>query len=296
MDLRPVRRPDDVAALEELFAVVAECDGHAAIGEHKYLDLLTADPDRVTGLVGEEGGRIVAYLALLPTSDPGTVALELAVHPLHRGAATLDGILRTACREAGDVRRVRAWAFQPNLAAALERVGFEPERELRQLRRPLPVADDTRFPDPVVVRPFRTGVDEEAWLAVNNAAFAGHPENGSWTRDTLADRMARPWFHPEALRMAWLDERLLGFCWTKMHPEETGEIYVLAVAPDAPRLGVPLGRALAVDGLRHLAAEDGARTATLYVDAANERALALYTSLGFRLDHVDRSFVREHRP
>lgn len=291
VDLRPVRRPEDIPALEELFAIVAEADGHAPIGEHKYLDLLGADPAKVTGVVGEEAGDIVAYVALAETADPDTVALELAVHPLHRRPGILDALLGAACGVTS-ARRIRAWAFQPNLAAALERTGFTPERELRQLRRPLPVGEEPSFPPTVTVRGFRPGTDEDAWLAVNNAAFGGHPENGGWTRDTLARRMEQPWFHPEAVRMAWLGDDLLGFCWTKMQGSDIGEIYVLAVSPRAPRLGVRLGRELALEGLRHLADEDGARTAVLYVDATNERALALYTALGFRLDHVDRSFLR----
>lgn len=293
MELRPVRRPGDVADLEALFAIITECDGHAPIGEHKYLDLLHADPARQTGVVGQVDGAVVAYVAIAETADPETVALELAVHPLHRSGPVLDLLLGAAFEQAFGARRVRVWVFQPSLAAALERAGFEPERELRQLRRPLPVSERPDFPSSVEIRSFEVGADEEAWLAVNNAAFAGHPENGAWTRGILADRMSQPWFHPAALRMAWLEDSLLGFCWTKLHPAAIGEIYVLAVSPRAPRMGKSLGRALALDGLGHLAAEDGAQTAMLYVDAENRRALSLYNRLGFRLHHVDRSFVRD---
>lgn len=293
MELRAVRRPHDLEALEALFDVVTECDGHAPIGEHKYLDLRGADPDRVTGLVVVRGGDLMAYVAVSPTRDRVTWAIEFAVHPLHRSPGEVSLLVAAALEqvEASGGRRARVWAFQPNMVEALEAAGFVPERELRQLRRPLPIGSLPEFPPEVDVRPFRTARDEEAWLAVNNAAFAGHPENGSWTLEVLADRQRQPWFDQDLFRMAWEGEKLLGFCWTKLHDGGVGEIYVIAVAPHAAGRG--LGRALVLEGLRVLHEEAGAMGAMLYVDADNHPALGLYDRLGFQLDHVDRSFVRD---
>lgn len=290
--LRPVRRPDDLPILDALFETITECDGHAPIGEHKYLDLLHAEEDHVTGLVAEDAGEAIAYVAIGPTQQRGTWAIEPALHPLHRDRSTTRRVLDAAVGRAAEAGadRVRCWAFLPNLVSELEGAGFRPERELRQLRLGLPLSERPRFPESVSIRPFRPGVDEETWLRVNNDAFRGHPENGNWTPEILEDRQAQSWFDPDGFRMAWEDDALVGFCWTKLH-HDGGEIYVIGVAPSAQGRG--LGRALVLEGLRYLAEERRLTKAMLYVDAGNDAALDLYQRMGFRLDHVDRALVRD---
>jgi mycothiol synthase len=246
----------------------------------------------VTGLVADHDGELGAYVAVSPTLEEGSWAMEFAIHPLHRDPASVRRVVAAGLGRAAEAGAewVRVWAFLPNLIAALEEAGFHPERELRQLRVSLPVAEAPRFPTGVEVAAFRPGLDEPAWLIVNNAAFAGHPENGEWTLDVLEDREQQGWFDPEGFRMAWEGGTLVGFCWTKRHDTGVGEIYVIAVAP--AHQGRRLGRALVLEGLRYLAVVDGLARAMLYVDAGNERAMRLYENLGFRLDHVDRSLVR----
>ena len=72
---------------------------------------------------------------------------------------------------------------------------------------------------PVVTRPFEPGRDDEAWLAVNNLAFADHPEQGYWTLDDLHERTSAAWFDPEAFLVADSEDGtgLIGSCWDKVH-------------------------------------------------------------------------------
>lgn len=296
MHIRLVSLPRDLAAVGELLSRVEAADGHQPIGEHKYLMLFQGDREKVVGLVGEHDTRLVSYVALTPGAEPGWWGMEVAVDPGQRSPATFLDLFNAGVAEVA--RRggtaVRAWLFQPRLAEVAIRAGFTAERELLKLERQLTGSfhgdrPEARLPAGVHLAPFVPGRDEEAWLELNNAAFVDHPENGRWTLEVLENRMSQPWFRADELLMAWDGSGLVGFCWLKRGHGE-GEIYVIAVAPRAQ--GIGLGRALVLQGLSVME-RAGDRVAFLYVDAGNHRALGLYRSLGFYVDHVDRSFVRE---
>ena len=105
--------------------------------------------------------------------------------------------------------------------------------------------------------------------------------------------MAEPWFDLDDFRIADLDGTMAGFCWTKVHPETAteprlGEIYVIAVAP--ARVGTGLGTALTVAGLDWLWTRRHTPVGMLYVESDNDRALATYRRLGFRIHSTDVAF------
>ncbi|GAB3869054.1 hypothetical protein GCM10027610_127630 [Dactylosporangium cerinum] len=168
---------------------------------------------------------------------------------------------------------------------------------LLQLRRSLfTPLDEVALPDGVTLRAFRPGEDDAAWLAVNAAAFADHPEQGRWTLDDLRVRLREPWFDAEGFLLAIRGGELIGFHWTKIHGdlgdhahEPIGEVYVLGVAPGAH--GGGLGRALTLAGLRYLRSR-GLSQVMLYVDEDNPRAVALYQRLGFVRWATDVNFRR----
>jgi mycothiol synthase len=224
------------------------------------------------------------------------------VDPEHRGVgvevALVDSALEHAAEHGGGT--VHFWVFRPTEIhdALAHRLGFTRGRELLQMRRPLPHPEAPRWPAGTVVRRFVPGRDEDAWLAVNNRAFAGHVEQGGWTSAMLAQREAEAWFDPSGFLVAERDGEMTGFCWTKVHPadgehDRLGEIYVIAADPSAQ--GTGLGKALVLGGLASLA-ERGITTGMLYVDAANEGAVGLYRHLGFDVHHVDRAYVAELEP
>jgi mycothiol synthase len=283
--------PQDLAGINRLFESVHLADGHRPIGEHLFLELTTGRPDEIPGLVMEVDDQVVAYVGLTDGLQPHWWTGELAVHPGWRTPAVFQSLLEIAIAEVAKRQgaALRLWTFLPHLVDTALGKGFRLERELRSLILDLPHSSEPRYPAEIKVDRFRPGQDEQEWLEVNNEAFAGHPENGNWTIDVLRRRMGQSWFDADGVIVARRHEKIIGFCWTKQEEPAVGEIYVLAVAPS--HQGYGLGRALLLDGLAHLS-RGKASTAVLYVDSGNDRATRLYEAIGFRLDHVDRSFVK----
>lgn len=285
----------DVADVEALLDRVRAADGHQPIDEHRWVDAAHGGRAEFASLVLRESGHDhpIAYAQV--TRGPQSWAIDVVVDPHHRYDALsivpqlLDEAKAVIAAEGGG--HVHHWVYEPTEAhrRIAAEAGFELGRELLQLRVDLPLAETTDL----VTRPFVPGVDEEAWLEVNNAAFEWHPEQGGWTMAEIVAREAEPWFDPQGFLLHERDGRLAGFCWTKVHVDEDpplGEIFVVAAHPDLHGQG--LGRALTVAGLAHLAAK-GLRVGMLYVDAGNRPAVRLYDDLGFRLHHVDRAFIAD---
>lgn len=250
----------------------------------------TADGDTVVALAYHEG------------TDPA----ELYVDPAHRRRGIGRALAEATLSARGDTPPAGIWAHGTSPAAThlARSLDLVPARELLQLRRdvtdlaatPLPVD----LPPGVAVRTFRPGADDAAFLAVNARAFAWHPEQGRLDAAGLRAEMAESWFDPDGFFLAVqvtdaAADTVLGFHWTKIHREEQpplGEVYVLGVDPLSPvkHLGTPL----TAIGLNYLAAR-GMPAVLLYVEADNERAVALYRRFGFTDYATDTVFARPDR-
>jgi mycothiol synthase len=283
----------DIAAVNDLLLAVERADGHRPLSDQLWLDLVHGGRAGFAGLLAwdRDHDHAVGYAQVSRGNDSWT--LELVLHPHVRDESTslgpeLVGAAIDVVRAEGG-GHVHWWVFEPTsaqeeLAAG---AGLRPGRSLFQMRCALP---PTR-PATIDTRPFVPGVDDEAWLAVNNRAFRSHAEQGGWDVDTLRLRVEEPWFDPAGFLLHERDGRLAGFCWTKLHTDTRpvlGEIYVIAVDPDFHGLG--LGAELTLAGL-HSIADRGVRTGMLYVDADNTAAVSLYRKLGFAVNRTDRAFV-----
>ncbi|CQR63263.1 mycothiol synthase [Streptomyces leeuwenhoekii] len=284
---------EQTEAVLALLADAARTDGQQAVSEQGRLQLRGGERAGVAHLLLTVGGELVGYAQLEDTDPVEPPAAELVVHPAHRGQG--HGRALGAALLAASGKRLRVWAHGGHSAARhlAQVLGLSLFRELRQMRRPLTgfVLPEPVLPEGVSVRTFVPGQDDAAWLAVNAAAFAHHPEQGALTQRDLDDRKAEPWFDPAGFFLAFRGDDLVGFHWTKVHAaEELGEVYVVGVRPGAQ--GGGLGRALTTIGLRHLA-ERGLPTAMLYVDADNKAAVSVYERLGFATHETDLMYRTE---
>jgi mycothiol synthase len=287
---QPVRPAGRLSAseAEDVLAIAtaaAEADGTYPLSEDAVLRLAREQPGRVHLLT--DGGY-----AYLDVSDPEGPSGELVVHPRHRLRGAGTSLLRAATGHAQD-RGMRFWAHgdEPGARVFAEKNGFVRARVLWQMRRslaePLP---DAPLPAGVTLRHFRPGADNAGWLAVNARAFAHHPEQGRMTEADLQARIDEPWFDAAGFLLAVdIEDTLLAFHWTKVHPDGIGEIYVLGVDPGGQSRG--LGVALSVAGLSYLAGR-GVTEAMLYVDESNAAAVRLYKKLGFEVFAADVMYAR----
>ena len=295
----------DRAALTALLTRADAADGHPALPEPQLRDLTRLDAVRAAErivLARAEGG--IAGCGVLSPAKDGSTVVHVVVDPDARGIGSDDvvsALIGRAVAEASPSAPVHLWAMQagPEDDGSARAHGFAPERDVLQMRVALPLAADVeRATRSLVTRPFVPGRDEDAWLDTNNRAFAGHPEQGGWIVEDLRERMAADWVELEGFLVADDPDGpgLIGSCWTKVHREHSpvlGEIYVIAVDPR--HHGQGWGRSLTVAGLESLWRR-GIAVGMLYTDATNGAAISLYRSLGFTVDHVDRSYRRDPQP
>jgi len=240
----------------------------------------------------DPAGEPLGFAYVHGLSGLGRPELDLAVAPPARRRGVGRSLL-AALDETLTGIPLTAWSHgdHPGAAALADRTGFRPVRALWLMRRPadapVPDAGSSGFR----LRPFRPGVDDSAFLALNAKAFADHPEQGGLDQHGLVERTAEEWFDPAGFLVAETPDGdgLAGFHWTKVHPappgeSPVGEVYVIGVDPSAQ--GTGLGRQLLSAGLQHLRTR-GAGEVVLYVEADNVPAVRLYRSFGFTHDSQD---------
>ncbi len=291
----------EIASILILAKTIERVDGHKALEDHTWVDLVQGGRKGISGLIAYRRNPRAAVGYVQISKGPESWGIELLLHPMERNKDSQTGIalLKEALKE---IRRdggghVHMWIAKPSeyLEELAIQVGFTRGRDLFQMRCSLPL--DSSPPEIVGnLRTFQLGIDEDRWLEVNNKAFAWHREQGRWVRETLLSREAEPWFDPRGFFLLEIENQLAAFVWTKVHVDEEspiGEIYVVATNPKFKGRG--LGETMCKVGLNYLSSL-GISTGMLYVDATNEPALKVYGRLGFHVDHVDRAYTIDITP
>lgn len=281
--------PATIVEILDLVESATTADGVRPLSEHVMLHLAYGGDTGACNLLAHAGDELVGYAHLDPTDPVEGASAELVVHPGHRRSGLGEQLVSELLTMVPD-GRLRLWSHGglSGAAALARRLGFQQVRALWQMRRSLyaPLGQPD-FPPGIEVRTFRVGRDEQAWTDVNNRAFAGHPDQGSWAVEEVRLREREPWFDPEGFFLAERAGALVGFHWTKVHGGNgssghphgpIGEVYIVGVDPGEQTRG--LGRALTLTGLHYLRSR-GLAQVMLYVDEENSAAIALYSKLGF---------------
>ncbi len=270
-------------AVVEMLAAAATAAGEAPpFSDQTLVDVRAGR----AAVVGDERGVAVVRdgeleLVVAPEARGQGVGSALVAQVLTPGAGG-------ATAAASGVPRL-AWAHgdHPAARALADRYGWTPVRTLLQLRATVVGRTHRgRCPRRVPLDAFRPGdpEDEDAWLTLNAAAFAHHPEQGRMTLEDLRAREAEPWFSGDDLLLLRDDSgALAGSCWLKVE-DGVGEFYAVAVRPDLQ--GRRLGGVLMRAGSARLAGR-GLTASALYVEGDNEPALALYRRSGFTQHAID---------
>jgi mycothiol synthase len=285
---------EQIRQVRALVDRVEQADGSSPLSEHVLLHLPAGGDADVRHLLVHDGAALVGYAHLDVTDPVAGSSAELAVAPEARGRGVARALVGELLALSPD-GRLRVWAHGEHPAAAVlaGAMGLSRSRVLLQLRRsladPLP---PVVVPEGVSIRTFRVGEDEQAWTALNNRAFADHPDQGGWSLEEIELRKAEPWFDPAGFFLAERDGRLVGFHWTKVHGADRenhdhppiGEVYIVGVDPAEQGRG--LGPALTLLGL-HSLRDRGLSSVLLYVDESNTAAVRVYQRLGFARHATD---------
>lgn len=267
--------PEQARKVTALALRAGEADGVDPLNEDAWLALRDSSAEHLIEL---SGSLAIGYLQW----QPGNQTAQLVVDPGYRRR----GIGRALLNELS-ARQVTwaVWAFgnlKPAQALCAS-AGLVPVRTLLLMSRERFDSPTPKVVPGLTLRSF-TNADRADLIAVNAAAFAHHREQGQLDEAGFAARAEQDWFDPDGLILGFDAEGLAGFHWTKMHPDQTGEVYVLAVAPRAQGRGY--GAALLQAGLEHLHAS-GANRVILYVDIADQVAVRMYGSAGFTVTSRD---------
>ena len=278
--LDEVEAHDGVAAFSEQFLQALD----DARVDHTHLIAFDSAEAESNGVAAAE----IVGIAGLATDG----SVELAVGPRWRRQAIATQLIAAAREEYGARVQPGFWAHGdlPAAQSLARKEGLEKTRELLVMAvdgAELAAAAKVELPEGYELldltqasERFGRETVERDWLAVNNDAFSWHPEQGGWDVDRLRRGMDTEWFDERGVWLLYKGDTLAGFHWTKRHPGDTGEVYVVGLS--SAFRGEGLGGPLVSAGLAHLM-DTGSTQVILYVEADNVPAVKRYERLGFEV-------------
>ncbi len=307
--LRPLREADIPAFVE----YANECAGLEEAVEpislsewsEWYHNPMNHDKDTLAFLTNQDGseGRIIGNLVF--GRHPGETRSWgwMYVHPDYRKNGLGNALYAEYLRQA-DEAGVKTLIMNPSRHATLltdflTRRGYELERWFYDMQLPAerPV-ESPRMVKGFRVHTFVPGQDEQLVTHVRNVTFADHYGSVQRTVEEMTYRTKQQDFHPDGIFFAFDGDKPAGFCYTTRDPREwerrgetVGHIQLLGVMPEYRGKG--LGRALLLEGVNYL--RQFVALVELGVEGKNDKATALYESVGFKLHKAWANMILERQ-
>lgn len=280
--IRPAR-PDDATPILAAMLVALERGDYEGIDRH-YLEESAARiaSEPVIAAVAEDAGRLAGWIAPLH--------FDLTVDPAYRrrGHATRLLAAGRSLARAADLPELLLWVpRRPGAVAFARATGAREHSSLWQLcLAPGVPVEPAVFPGDLRVRPIDPGPDDEPFVALVNETFVDHPTPFRLDLAQLRRTHGRPDFDPGTILLvveAGDPGRMMGFCRITRYEDDDGRPIgeVKHVGVRREHRGHGLGRALVRWGAAEVRRR-GAGDVLLSVEGANDGALRLYESLGFK--------------
>ncbi|MGD2125136.1 MAG: GNAT family N-acetyltransferase [Desulfobacteraceae bacterium] len=258
---------------------LAECLGRPNYSPEKDLFILETD------------GKIVGYISLTPELGIGRVLLDCLVHPRYRRKGIATKLFSRAMQRAKELgaKVTQISIPESNVAAKslASGLGFKFIRRFLELKLDFYNID---LPDvkkgAFVIRELRSG-EENKLTEIQNRSFAGTWGFNPNTPEEIVYRISLSGSSPENVIMAYEADKPIGYCWSKVNPEENavrgenrGQIHMMGVDPDYQKKGI--GKEILLTELARLKSK-GIEVVELTVDSENQAARSLYASVGFEV-------------
>ena len=250
--------PSDRDAIEDLLARRRLADGHPPVSEHKAIRLLS--PEQIGRVVVDGGNgdaRHTSSAMPSPLVTPGGRAPRRALddgdrsepgHPPRRPSCA--SWWRPHPTSSPTTPRSRSGCGDPPRRRRRRRWGCVGCGLLAEMGRLLPTDLPWQLPDRRRAPTVLVRVTVRPGSRPTTPPSPVTPRTVHSTPTTSPSVWRSPGSIPMGFLLAWDGERLAGFCWTKVHDDGRGEIYILAVVPGSQGRG--LGRALLLAGLDDL--------------------------------------------
>ena len=240
--------------------------------------------------VAERDGQLLGYVGVFLEPGIGRALLDGLVHPQQRKKGIATDLFARAIAHArrSGLKTAQICIAQTNPAAK----NLMKRLELQFIRRFIGMEIDLAASSlPAItqvsytIRHLQPG---EAHLLtdIQNRSFADAWGFNPNTTEEIAYRINLSSCAPEDILMACLQDRPIGYCWTRRFVEKhgssksaKGEIHMLGVDPDFRKQGV--GRNVLLAGLSHLK-DNSIPVIELTTDSEDPAALRLYESIGFK--------------